>query len=298
MALGWLDIIPAHGVVGVLGKRGEGKTAVAYFLAELRHERLGIGAVVFGPGLAMQEALPPWVEVVTDLGHFARARDKTLLLDEGSLPLHARESLRKDHVTFDKLISLSRQRGQFILYVTHHSRKLDPLEVIDWDVILYKQPSKMHVLMERQEIRLLSGRARDALVRVSAADRKRWSYVFYDDMDQEALMENPLPTFWSDQLSIAVSLAQDEEDGEQEGVEDQETALRRIFAQACGVAVAAMHTPRSLELHTWLNQLEDVLKLVEGGHIMTVGEQQVLILGAAGNPELAGVVKELARCRA
>ena len=44
--LKWADILPANGVMGILGKRRQGKTALAYHVAELRHQLANGGRII------------------------------------------------------------------------------------------------------------------------------------------------------------------------------------------------------------------------------------------------------------
>ena len=203
----WLDILPESGVVGILGKRRQGKTALAYHLAEERHQQNESPAVVLGPPLALKSKFPSWFTIVSELGEFLRYPNHTAIIDEGSLQLHARQSLSRQHTEFDQILSLCGQLGQLFIFCTHHSRKLDPLVVEEYEVLAFKVPGQMHTRMERREIRQWSERARAALLEISEEERKQWAYVLYDDLDQEALLPNPLPSFWCDEISKAVSIA-------------------------------------------------------------------------------------------
>ena len=205
--LKWLDIIPQSGVMGILGKRRQGKTALAYHLAEERHREKGTPAVVLGPPLSMKDKFPDWFSIITDLEAFIRYPEHTAILDEGSLPLHSRRSLSHDHSAFDQALSLCGQLEQLFIFNTHHSRKLDVLAVEEYELLAFKLPGKMHTVMERTEIRSWSQKAREVLLTVPEKERKEWTYVFYDDLDQAGLLTNPLPSFWSDEISKAVSTA-------------------------------------------------------------------------------------------
>ena len=211
----WSDILPANGVMGILGKRRQGKSALAYHVAELRHQLLDKPAVVLGPPPQMASKFPDWVAIITDLQEFAKYPGHTAILDEGSLSMHARESLARDHTAFDQVFSLCGQRDQLFVFNTHHSRKLDPLMVMEYELLAYKLPGKMQTRMDRREIRQWSTTARERLLKVPEAERKAWSWVLWDDLEEEALLTNPLPSFWCDEISKAVSIAmQGEERGE------------------------------------------------------------------------------------
>ena len=203
----WLDILPASGVVGILGRRRQGKTALAYHLAEERQREKGTPAVVLGPPLELASKFPPWFTIVSELGDFLRYPSHTAIIDEGSLQLHARQALAHQHTEFDQALSLCGQLDQLFIFCTHHSRKLDPLVVEEYEVLAFKLPGSMHTRMERRDIQEWSQRARVALLNLPEEERKEWSFVLYDDLEEETLLRNPLPSFWSDAISKAVSIA-------------------------------------------------------------------------------------------
>lgn len=205
--LSWVDILPETGVMGILGKRRMGKSALAYHVAELRHQQLDKPAVVLGPPVQLASRFPDWVKIVTDLQEFLRYPGHTAILDEGSLSLHARQSLAREHTAFDQVLSLCGQLDQLFILNTHHSRKLDPLMVMEFELLVFKLPGEMHTRMDRRELRQWSTDARERLLAVPEGERKAWSWVLYDDLEEEALVPNPLPSFWCDEISRAVSVA-------------------------------------------------------------------------------------------
>ena len=54
--------IPTNGLVIVEGQRGQGKTALAWYIAEVkRQEKRGKRVIAFGMPLQGQKALPKWI---------------------------------------------------------------------------------------------------------------------------------------------------------------------------------------------------------------------------------------------
>ena len=229
-SVNWPDILPVSGVMGILGKRREGKSALAYHIAELRHQAQATPACVLGPPPSLAEKFPEWMTIVTALQDFQDFPGHTAILDEGSLPLHARHSLSRDHTGFDQLLSLCGQLDQLFIFCTHHSRKLDINIVTEYEVLAFKFPNKMHTRMERPEIREWSTAARTRLSDFDAQGRKEWSFVLHDDLDETAMVQNPLPTFWCDEISKAVSSAITQKPALDEVAELDE--IRRDLSQA------------------------------------------------------------------
>ena len=203
----WLDILPESGTVGILGRHQYGKSALSYHIAEERHRVMGKEAVVLGPPLSLRDRFPDWIHIVTDLRDLRRYHGHTVILDESSWSLHARQTMAKDHIGFDKAMSVSVQLNQLCIFCTHHARKLDPNVVTEYEVLAWKMPKRMHTLMERREIRRWAEEARDALLAFPPEQRKAYTYVLYDDLEEVAVLRNPLPSFWCEEIRTAASRA-------------------------------------------------------------------------------------------
>ena len=184
----------------------------------------GTPAVVLGPPLELASKFPSWFTIVLELSDFRRYPNHTAIVDEGSFPLHARQALSRQHTEFDQALSLCGQMEQLFIFCTHHSRKLDPLAVEEYEVLAFKLPGKMHTRMERPEVREWSAMARKALLDFPEEERKEWTFVLYDDLDEEVLLRNPLPSFWCDEISKAVSTALTQKD--REGLHDLDAIVR------------------------------------------------------------------------
>jgi len=129
--------------------------------------------------------------------------DSAIFVDEAAMGFYSRDSMRKVNKLMNTLLSVSRQRNQTILFCSHTLRKLDVGIVMDADAILLKEPSKLHANFERKEIRDLTEEAWRKFDGVDdSVGRKRRVVVFSHDFWGEVL-ENPLPSFWSEELSRA-----------------------------------------------------------------------------------------------
>lgn len=200
----WMAVLPSSGSIGILGKKRQGKSGAAYHIAELRNTAHGIPAIALGPPVSMAAEFPPWVTIATDIHDLLRHPKHTVIFDEGSLAAHARKAVK--NTDLDVIQSLCGQLEQLFIFCTHHSRKLDVNLVADYDILAFKRPGRLQAELERSIMKEYSERARDALLRIPEQERKQWSYVYYDDLDAEALIHNPLPSFWTDRLSAAVSI--------------------------------------------------------------------------------------------
>lgn len=205
----WKDILPEYGLIGILGKRGMGKTALGYYLCDLVHSQRGHNAVVYGPDVEVLQHLPDYFLIMSELAQVSNYPNHTIFIDEGSIPLHIRRAMSAEHILFDQAMSLCRHRNQLLIIAAHHTAKLDVLVIRDMDIIAFKQPSKIHTQMDRHVIQSLSLKSWEFFKGIPAESRKSASYVFWDDFDKEGSVDNDLPSFWSEEISKAIGLSTD-----------------------------------------------------------------------------------------
>jgi hypothetical protein len=89
-----------------------------------------------------------------------------------------------------------------ILFISHHSRKLDKNAITDADRILWKEPTYAHVLFERDELHDFTVKAFDFFQSLKT-DRERLKTALVLDFTTFRFMSftNDIPSYWSDQLS-------------------------------------------------------------------------------------------------
>ena len=132
----WLKRIIHPSLVLILGKRGSGKSALAYYLVEIH--RYGLRPYVVGIPQSKQHLLPEWVGVASSLEEVPF--EAIVIVDEAYLLYHARGSTTQESKEMTKLINLSRQKEQTIIFVTQESRSIDKNIASSADVIIFKEP--------------------------------------------------------------------------------------------------------------------------------------------------------------
>ncbi len=195
----WRNVITQPSVVLILGKRGSGKSALGYRLLELFRNQLS--PYVVGIPEAAARTLPDWIgiaETLEDVPHRA-----IILLDEAHLAYHSRNSFKQANTGVSRLLNLSRQREQTVIFVTQEARQIDVNIASSANVLVFKEPSMLQFEFERRELRQLAQKATDAFTGLSNTLRKSSSYVHSPDNDFQGLLESELPSFWSNRLSKA-----------------------------------------------------------------------------------------------
>lgn len=197
----WRECIPQPSCVLITGKRGSGKSVAGYFLLELLGREYGLPAHVFGLPADKAHLLPPSITPIYDLDELPD--NAIILFDEAHLSFHARRFGQSANIIMDELITISRQKGQILIFVTQESRKADRNIVASVDCIILKEPAPFQVPFERPELRVITEKALDAFKPYAKENRVKYAFVW--SPEYIGILENPTPSFWCDELSRAFS---------------------------------------------------------------------------------------------
>lgn len=198
--LQWIDVIDHPSVNLILGFRRSGKTALGYYLTNTLGDIYKIKKVSFNFNPKYKKLLPKDFIITNSIQEIPK--NSIVLVDEISTLAYARTFQKKSNQLLDQFTAFSGKNKQTIIYITHHSRKIDINLVTDVDTLIYKKPSLLQLSLDRTEIRPFALEAYNSL-----KDKdKSHSYVFSFTKDLRGLLTNPLPEFWSQELSDLVHL--------------------------------------------------------------------------------------------
>jgi hypothetical protein len=193
--LTWLKTIIHPSLVLILGKRGSGKSALAYYLLEVH--RYGLKPYVVGIPQSKQHLLPEWVGISSSLEEVPFGA--IVIVDESYLLYHARGSTTQESKKMSKLLNLSRQKEQTIIFVSQESHSIDISIARSANVIIFKEPGILQSEFERPELNHLVKKASEAFTPING-NKQQWSYVHAPDADFSGLIKNRLPSFWTPEL--------------------------------------------------------------------------------------------------
>ena len=192
----WRDVVIHPSVVLILGKRGSGKSALGYRLLELF--RYQLTPYVLGVPEEARKLLPDWIGIAQSLEEIPQK--SIVVLDESYLRFHSRESLKSASREMSQILNLSRQRGQTIIFVSPEARQIDKNIASSANVVVFKSLGILQLEFDRPELSKIATQAKAALDTVKG-DKRGWNYIYSPDADFMGLLENSLPSFWSNKLS-------------------------------------------------------------------------------------------------
>lgn len=194
------------GVIMIMGHLGSGKTGLACYLMDWVHEHKGLQGVYYLPPhlqqmkQAVQKLTPAWISVVSDIKKLPN--NTVILVDEAAQTANARRSMSSQALDMDALCSLARQKGQHIIFVSHHSRKLDMALVMQTVAVLWKRPTYLHAMFDRDEMEVFTYRAIEFFEEIYGEIARKKATLMADFEDLKFYrFTNGLPSWWSDALS-------------------------------------------------------------------------------------------------
>lgn len=192
----WREVILPPAIVLVLGKRGSGKSALAYRLLELFRYRL-TPYVVSVPEQA-NKLLPDWIGTVPTLEELPS--DCIALVDEAYIHFHSRRSMAHESASMSQQLNLSRQRNQTLIFVSQEARQVDRNIASSASVVVFKEMGMLQPEFDRPELRKLVEQANNAMAGLGK-EIKKWAFVYSPDADHIGLLESQLPSFWKPSMS-------------------------------------------------------------------------------------------------
>ena len=199
-------------VILILGHRGSGKTALAIRIQELLRDvapPYAVGLPAKAKGL-----LPDWYGLAPDFDTIPK--NAVIYVPESYRMFHARDTRSARGRTVAELVNLSRHRQHTLIFDVQNAAQLDRNIISEVDLVLVKEPGPFQVGFERPQYKGVMDQARVAFGALGKGRKKQsvWVVAPKDGIAGQ-LMQNQLPTRWSDSLSRIFSDASVSVSGDQ-----------------------------------------------------------------------------------
>lgn len=192
----WLKVIVPPAVIMIAGKRGSGKSVLAYRLLELF--RYSLRPYVVGVPDEARRHLPDWVGIAPTLADVPN--NAIAIIDEAYIQYHARSSNFSRALSLSQSLNLSRQRGQVLVFVTQEARQIDKNIVSSASVVIFKDLGMLQLEFDRPELRNLATKAQQYFDGIKG-DKRAHSFVYAPDSDFLGPLQNAKPSFWNAGMS-------------------------------------------------------------------------------------------------
>ena len=149
-----------------------------------------------------RKLLPKWVVDVKDVKSLSRKAGSVVIVDEAAWQVAARRHQSTENLIWGGLIAVCRHNQHDLIFICQHSRQIDINIIGDADIVIFKNPSILHIRFARPELRGDVVEARRALGE-KKGKANRWGMVYDYHRGARGMLQNPLPTFWSEDLSRA-----------------------------------------------------------------------------------------------
>ena len=199
--LSWNNM-PKSGVIFETGFRGEGKTALGWWLADMLRKTKGFPSrvVPFGLPESAIKLLPKWAQhPANDVSELSELKPSIIIVDEAAFSVNSRRSMSEDNVKFMQLFAIARHKGHLLIFISQTSRQVDIQVIEQADMILIKKPSALQVKNARRELR---DQTEEAFILLSAKpDSRKWVYVYDPKTDAAKMLPASMPSWWTKRLS-------------------------------------------------------------------------------------------------
>lgn len=196
------DKMPRTGIILVTGFRGEGKTALSWWIADTLRKTKGYPnhVATYGLPAAGQALLPKWARnSAANPAAIAAMKPSIIVADEAAFTLNARRAMSDDSVQMTKLFAICRHKGHLMIFISQTSRQIDIQIVEQSDLVLMKKPSALQVKTARRELREQTQEAFASLV--EKRDSKAWVYAYDPLTDASKLLAAAMPKWWTSKIS-------------------------------------------------------------------------------------------------
>jgi len=202
--------IPTQGVILIQGHRGEGKSALGWWLAQEMQKKTKKKVATLGMPPAAQKVFPKkgWgrggLQFVSSLEQIDKMKPSIVICDEAAFIAGSRDAMSKTNKEWLKLIAICRHKDHLLIFINQQSRQLDVQIMMDADLVLMKRPTQLHLRGARAEFAPEIAQAFELFSNMRGSTKKKVYVVDYH-YGGGTMLNAYMPTWWNDRVSKAYS---------------------------------------------------------------------------------------------
>ena len=202
--------IPSQGVLVITGHRGEGKSALGWWLAQEMQHRTKKQVAALGIPMDARKALPKrgfgkgGINYVNDLSEVAAMKPSIVVCDEAAFIANSRNAMSRENKEWLKLIAICRHKDNLLIFIHQHSRQLDFQIMMDADLVLMKRPTLLHLRAAKAEFAPEIEQAFKLFAEMKGDTKKKVFVVDYH-YGSSSMLRAAMPKWWNDKISKSYS---------------------------------------------------------------------------------------------
>ena len=202
--IAWRNM-PKTGVLIITGHRGEGKSALAWWLAEHLKAIHKKQIVALGIPDVAQKGMPKRIKHLETVEQIDDLKPSIVVVDEASIVANARSAMKTANLLWLKLIAVCRHKGHLLVFINQHNRQLDVQIMMDADYVLMKRPTLLHLKFSRPEFKEELQQAYELFADMTATGSKKKVYVVDFHTGNKKMLPASMPKWWNDKVSKSYS---------------------------------------------------------------------------------------------
>ncbi len=208
----WDEVIIPGQAYLVIGDKRMGKSALCHWIMENYSKKYNLIPVVVGLPREKQSLLPPNFVMKDTINECAEIVNTVVFVDEAGLQLPLDDAKCRDYVV--NLLSLAGQRQQILLLAFHFPRLALARYLPFFDGFLLKRPpyllefaskgknDMLYQMMVKAEARFADFIQHSPPTEAEIKQVKGHTFVVAPRLRWTGLLENPMPSFWTQELSL------------------------------------------------------------------------------------------------
>ncbi len=199
----WDKVVQPKASYLITGDVGTGKSGLAYFILERYSEKYNLTPAVVGLPKAKRDLLPGNFEFLTDISEIPAMENAVVFIDEADIQLPLDSNKNKEAVI--QFLSLVRQRKHIFILAYHFPRLVKGTYLPFFSAFMFKRPPYLLEFASKKssdELMQMMTKAGERFNEMTSEDEiRKHCYVVAPRIRWQGILENPLPGFWSEELS-------------------------------------------------------------------------------------------------